>query len=155
MRRAHDGGRYVRMIMDWSERSVFEGVDLNDSFILGLTQDGGRLAFYIEASIWPASKYYSTPKAGEYTCYRKAVLEFVGSIEIIGLRPIELTPSSSDPDGSKDYGNIDSLMALDNGFRLTGDFVDVSIKGGELRFGFTHKKRRQADKISAAPGVKN
>jgi len=122
------------MIMDWSEMSVFEGVDLSDSFILGWTQDGGRLAFYIEASIWPASKYYSTPKAGEYTCYRKAVLEFVGSIEIIGLRPIELTPSSSDPDGSKDYGNIDSLMALGNGFRLTGDFGDVSIKGGELRF---------------------
>ncbi len=113
---------------------VFEGVNLNDSFILGWTQDGGKLAFYIEASIWPASKYYSTPKAGEYTCYRKAVLEFVGSTEITGLRAIELTPSSTDPDGSKDYGNIDSLKASESGFRLAGDFGDIIIKGGELRF---------------------
>jgi len=113
---------------------VFEGVDLNDSFILGWTHDGGKLAFYIEASIWPASQYYSTPKAGEYTCYRKATLEFVGCMEITGLHPIQLTPSSVDPDGSKDYGNIDSLVALESGFRVVGDFGDVSIRGGELRF---------------------
>lgn len=113
---------------------AFEGVDLNDSFVLGWTQDDGRLAFYIEASIWPASKYYSTPKEGEYTCYRKAVIEFVGFIEIIGLRPIELTLSSTDPDGSKDYGTVDSLVVSENGFILTGDFGDISIKGGELRF---------------------
>ncbi|MDG5501212.1 hypothetical protein [Marinobacter sp. BGYM27] len=122
------------MMMDWREMPVFEGVDLNDSFILGWTQDGGRLAFYIEASIWPESKYYSTPKAGEYTCYRSAVLEFVRAIEITGLRPIELTPPSIDPDGSKDYGNIDLLVTSESGFSLAGDFGDVSIRGGELRF---------------------
>lgn len=113
---------------------VFEGVDLNDSFILAWAQEDGRLAFYIEASIWPTSKYYSKPKAGEYTCYRRAVLEFTGAAEITGLRPTELTPSSIDPDGSKDYGNIDSLVASESGFRLAGDFGDVNIRGGELQF---------------------
>jgi len=42
--------------------------------------------------------------------------------------------SSTDPDGSIDYGNIDTLQVVDGGFELTGNFGNIKISGGELRF---------------------
>ncbi|CAA0113597.1 Uncharacterised protein [Halioglobus japonicus] len=122
------------MSMDWNQIELFNGIDLNDSFVLGWTHEDDQLSFELEASIWPASEYYSKPKDGEYTCYRKAALKFTSVKSINGLKPIELVPSTNDPDGSTDYGNIETLCQTENGFNLSGDFGSVNITGGELQF---------------------
>lgn len=113
---------------------VFNGIDLNDSFVLDWSYENNRLCFELEASIWPASKYYVEPKLNEYTCYRKAKLQFVNTVSITGLKPKSAVISSTEPDGSIDYGNIDTLQVVDGGFELTGDFGHIKISGGELRF---------------------
>ncbi|SEI13863.1 hypothetical protein SAMN05660691_04137 [Rheinheimera pacifica] len=113
---------------------VFKGIDLNDSFVLDWSSEKNRLCFELIASIWPESKYYVEPKLNEYTCYRKATLQFVNTVSVTGLRPKSAVISSIDPDGSMDYGNIDTLQVVDNGFELTGDFGYIKISGGELRF---------------------
>jgi len=64
--------------MDWTQIELFKGIDLNDSFILSWVHEDDQLTFDLEASIWPESKYYTTPKEDEYTCYRKATLSFKG-----------------------------------------------------------------------------
>ncbi len=39
-----------------------------------------------------------------------------------------------DPDGSADYGTIDSFMREDDGtFRLCGDFGDVHLRANDFR----------------------
>jgi hypothetical protein len=126
---------YVQMIMNWTESETFKGIDLNDSFVLSWSQEGGSLSIDLEACIWPESKYYSKPKKDEYTCYKKAVLSFVGVESIEGLKPIDsVSLTSTDLDGTIDYGNIDSLLKTSSGFEVEGDFGSVVITGGELKF---------------------
>jgi len=122
------------MSMDWTQIELFKGIDLNDSFVLSWAHEDDLLHFELEASIWPESEHYSKPENGEYTCYRKATLKFTNVQSINGLIPIESAPSTTDPDGSTDYGNIDTLRQTENGFKLSGDFGSVDIMGGELRF---------------------
>lgn len=120
--------------MDWYQIEILKGIDLNDSFVLNWVQENDSLSFELEASIWPESEHYTEPKKDEYTCYRKATLGFVGVKNITGLKPKETVQSTTDPDGSVDYGNIDDLQALDGSFLVVGDFGSVTIEGGELRF---------------------
>ena len=122
--------------MDWRQMEVFNGIDLNDSFVFDWSYENNCLYFELEASIWPESRYYAEPKPkpNEYTCYRKATLQFVNTVSVTGLKPKSAVMSSTDPDGSIDYGNIDTLQVVDGGFELTGNFGHLKISGGELRF---------------------
>ena len=120
--------------MDWTQIKLFKGIDLNDSFVLSWEGDDTKLSFELEVSIWPESEYYSKPKNGEYTCYRKAALTFTKVKSINGLKRIELVPSTTDPNGSTDYGNIETLCKTVTGFNLSGDFGSVNLMGGELCF---------------------
>ena len=122
------------MNIEWSQIEIFKGIDLHDSFVLNWSHENDNLSFELEASIWPESKHYTVPKKNEHTCYRKATLEFVGVKNISGLKPRESVQSSTDPDGSIDYGNIDDLKAVEGSFIVVGDFGTVTIQGGELRF---------------------
>ena len=113
---------------------VFNGIDLHDSFVLDWSYKNDFLCFELEASIWPESKYYAEPKPNEYTCYRKAKLQFTNTVSVSGLKPKSAVMASPDPDGSIDYGNIDTLQVVGGGSELTGNFGNVKITGGELRF---------------------
>ena len=120
--------------MNWTELSEFEGIDLNDSFVLSWKKTTDKLEFNLEASIWPNSAYYRKPKPNEYTCYRKATLSFLDVIIVSGLLPIDAVKPKIDPDGTSDYGNIDSLTKNSNGYCITGEFGVVEISGGKLEF---------------------
>ena len=120
--------------MDWRQLEIFKGIDLNDSFVLDWNYENNCVRFELDTSIWPDSKYYVEPKPNEYTCYRKAILQFVNTVAVSGLKPKSAVMSSTDPDGSIDYGNIHTLQVVDGGFELTGDFGNIKIFGGELRF---------------------
>lgn len=123
-----------RLAMEWTELSDFKGIDLNDSFVLGWEQSTDKLEFSLEASIWPQSTYYITPKQNEHTCYRKATLTFSSIDEVNGLRSMESVKPTIDPDGTSDYGNIDSLIQNSNGYSIVGEFGSVKILGGKLEF---------------------
>ncbi len=120
--------------MDWHLIELFKGIDLNDSFILNWNLEGDQLQFNLEASIWPESKYYIKPESGEYTCYRNATLMFKSMQSITGLKPMVSAPSTTDPDGTTDFGNIETLSQTERGYSLSGGFGSVNITGGELRF---------------------
>jgi hypothetical protein len=50
------------------------------------------------------------------------------------LLPIESVRFAKEPDGSIDYGNIDVVVKLESTYQISGDFGEVEIIGGELRF---------------------
>ena len=120
--------------MDWRKLKEFEGIDLNDSFILNWQCTENEFALLIEASIWPDSQFYQAPKENEYTCYKQAQLTFSNCKTIVGIKPMKQAKSNTDPDGSIDYGNIDTLAKTELGFELTGEFGNVQIQGGQLAF---------------------
>ena len=123
-----------RLPMDWTELSEFKGIDLNDSFVLSWNKTSDKVEFNLEASIWPQSAYYIKPKSNEHTCYRKATLAILGAVEITGLLPMDAVKPTTDPDGTEDFGNIDSLIQSPNGYSIAGEFGSVQISGGKLEF---------------------
>jgi hypothetical protein len=123
-----------RLSMDWTELTVFKGIDLNDSFILSWNQTSDKVEINLEASIWPQSAYYIKPKSNEHTCYRRATLTILGAVRVTGLLPMDTVKPTTDPDGTKDYGSIDSLTQSPNGYCIAGEFGLVQISGGKLEF---------------------
>lgn len=111
------------------------GIDLQDSFVLDWSWVDSKLVFDLELSIWPESKHYVTPKADEYTCYRKAQLIFTTVTRVFGLKSKSSVHYTTDIDGSRDYGNIDSLTITPNGYKMSGEFglITIECKGLELK----------------------
>jgi len=112
---------------------VFKGIDFNDSFVLGWSSNETVIIFKIEASIWPESPHYLKPKTDEYTCYRKCEIQFTDFTSYSGLREQSSIKPSKDIDGTFDYGNIDSLLKTNQGFKVIGEFGNVEITNGKVQ----------------------
>ena len=115
---------------------IFKGIDFNDSFVLGWCSNETEITFKIEASIWPESPHYLAPKPDEYTCYRKCEIQFTGFTSYSGLIEQSLINPTLDIDGSFDYGNIDSLIKTNQGFKVTGEFGNLEIISGRVQVKF-------------------
>jgi len=113
------------------------GVMLEDCWVLGWAEENGRLIFRLDASLHPPHPAYEKPRPGEWACYKSAVLTFEGVESITGLRAMADTPANTDPDGSKDYGNIDALSESEGGYAIAGDFGDVAVKARGCSFSIT------------------
>ena len=110
---------------------MFDGVDLEDSWVLGWHVVAGhnQLVFELEASLWPGHEYYVPPSPEEHTCYKHARLIFEQVASIDRLPPVDAVKPNIDPDGSIDYGNIEGLHHAGEGvYKFGGDFGEVSVK---------------------------
>lgn len=120
--------------MNWQDLPEFQFVDLTDSCVLSWEQSGGDLVFDVEASLWPGHLHYQAPRPNEWTCYKRARLIFPRAVRVDGLLSMNEATSSTDPDGTVDYDCIDFLEQNDSGYRLVGEFGEVTIKSDQLRF---------------------
>ncbi len=109
-----------------------DGIDLQDSFVLGWEVSENQFSIQLEASIWPSSVHYFEPKPNEYTCYKKAVLTFSDFSSISCVNGQSAIEPTTDIDGSIDYGNIDSLIKTESGFFISACFGNVSISNGKV-----------------------
>ena len=118
----------------WEEMEFFKGIDLFDSFVTSWKLEGSELSFFLEASIWPESDFYSEPKKKEYTCYKNGVLKFSRWSNVKGLLQQSQVTPSTDLDGSVDYGNIEYFVKTESEFEIHGEFGKVVVLGGEFSF---------------------
>lgn len=88
-----------------------KGIDLEDTWLLAMHFDNelNALSLKVDLSIWPDSNYYRAPLPKEWTCYRKAEINFVGIKEISGLFNLEDIKPSTDQHGEKDWDCIYGL----------------------------------------------
>ncbi len=114
--------------------NYLNGIDLQDSFVLGWSLSETMLVINVEFSIWPDSPYYDLPKKNEYTCYKVGRIIFSNVIHITGLLEQELVKCTQDIDGSIDYGNIDYFDDSCPKFRLVGEFGDVVLECSGVQF---------------------
>jgi hypothetical protein len=113
------------------EKRMFDGVDLEDSWILGwhFDADQHRLVFNLEASLWPGHTSYVLPSPDKHTCYKQAHLIFEQVANVNGLLPMDSVKTNIDPDGSIDYGNVEGLHCVGDGiYKFSSDFGEVSIR---------------------------
>ena len=115
----------------WREMGAFDGVDLEDTFVLGwsLNVEAGWFGFDVEASLWPGHPAYEPPRPNEWTCYERAVLAFEGVLELHGLPDAADVRTTTDADGSRDYGTFDALWRDDEGrWHVAGDSGEVVVR---------------------------
>ena len=123
-------------MINYDEIEEFKGIDLQDSFVLGWKVEDGDIVFQLEFSLWEDHPEYEKPKPGEYTCYKKGSLIFKSVTNLVGLKLLEDIRPSIDLDGSKDYGEIESLFFEKSGLvHISGEFGVVTFycQGFEVR----------------------
>ena len=111
----------------------FADVMVQDCWVLGWRTENDSLVFDIEASLISGHPLYESPKPGEWSCYKTAQIVFSGVREVSGLLPIQSVRATVDPDGSVDYGSIDSISQETNGFAIVGEFGNVLVSASAVR----------------------
>ncbi|WP_284987664.1 hypothetical protein [Arthrobacter sp. fls2-241-R2A-172] len=91
------------------EHDVLRGFYLEDSWVLDINASRGQLVITAEFVLTEEHPSYASARPGEQYCYRKGVLVFDGVTDLTWTGQLSSRPSR-DPDGSVDYGNIDSLI---------------------------------------------
>ena len=118
------------MIREYSELSGFDNVYLEGSFVLGMSEQPGRLEFDMEVALCPGHVNYGVPKSDEQYCYKRGKLAFP---DVTSVEWVEKDFSGyKDASGEMDYGNIDGLTEIDPGwFEVFGDWGHVRIYSSE------------------------
>lgn len=113
------------MTENYDEYETLKGVYLEDSFVLDISEGPGFIRFTLEAVLTPENPRYSAPKPDESYCYLNSVLIFEGITNSTWEH--RTFRKYKDSSGEEDYGNIDSLLTLEDGYRVEGDWGSVRI----------------------------
>ncbi|WJV44614.1 hypothetical protein [Streptomyces flavofungini] len=103
----------------------FEHVYLEDSWVLNIEARPGVLTMLLEVHLLPDHPEHQAPPPGKWACYRKATLVFqeVGDLHWTGQGALPTT----DPDGTRDFGNVDALIGTALGYQLEGGWGEITI----------------------------
>jgi hypothetical protein len=98
----------------------------NEPWILRIDASERTVAFTLEAVLTPHHPDYTPPDPGEQYRYRTGTLLLSSDLpiayELAGIRP------NLDPDGSEDFGNIDTFQPLQaDTWELTGQWGQLTI----------------------------
>lgn len=110
-----------------------EDIFLEDTFVLSWDYSAGCLIFQVLASLLQSHPAASLPASGEWACYRPGVLTFSGVTSVHGLLLQDSVSPTTDPDGSVDYGTIDSLVQVRPGdYLIAGEFGVVTVAARDV-----------------------
>ena len=111
--------------MHYSEVPALGNVYLEDSFVLGITENAGELTFTIEAVLTEQHPAYTPPNPGEQYCYADAQLVLTHTSAVQWVRRAATT--YTDASGEVDLGNIDQMDRVDDHWRISGDWGEVLV----------------------------
>lgn len=109
----------------YHEIAGLEGVYLEDSYVLGITEKADEISFQVEFVLTEQHPAYRPPLENEQHCYRRGSLTFHGVRDVRWAR-LSMRPSV-EPNGDIDYGNIDAFAERDGIFRLEGEWGELSL----------------------------
>ncbi|RBO94338.1 hypothetical protein [Nocardia puris] len=136
------------MTRDYTHYPDLAAIYLEDSYVLGISEEPGEVRFELDAVLTPEHPRYHAPPPGEQYCYARGDLVFaeVTKVEWV-TRSAEIYTDAS---GEEDMGNIDSLVNEDGVFSVEGDWGRVRIwSGTDLRFVMSGEPRSPAEGASS------
>jgi hypothetical protein len=104
----------------------FRHVYLEDSFVLGINAEPGRVVFDIELVLIESHPAYAPPKRGEQHCYRRGLIRFE-NVESLSWTGQMVVKPAVDASGEQDFGGIDDLRIAEGVYALEGDFGRLEI----------------------------
>jgi hypothetical protein len=107
----------------YDELPGLEHLYLEDSFVLGIDERDGAIAFTVEAVLTEGHPRYHSPLPGEQHCYARVALTFRAVADVEW--PERSDHVFTDPDGSQDLGGIDFLKWDGDRFDIAGDWGHV------------------------------
>jgi hypothetical protein len=110
---------------DYWNMPGFEGLYLEDSWILEITARPGLLEFVVDLVLLDSHPLFELRSAGEQYCYRRGVIRFDG---VSSLRwEKQGAPPATDATGERDYGSVDALRETDDAYVVEGDFGHIAV----------------------------
>ncbi|WP_157968698.1 hypothetical protein [Streptomyces geranii] len=112
---------------DYRSFPGFENVSLEDSYVLDIVVRPGVLTLELDLLLLPGHLGYLPPLPGERACFRGARVVFssVCDLHWAGLGVIR---PAVDASGSADFGSVDSLSSLDDGYKILGDWGEIILR---------------------------
>lgn len=113
------------MKINYPDFPGFEGIYLEDSFVLGIAENHDELIFEMEFVVLENHPSFTKPEKGESHCYVKGTLYF-GKVNETLWKKRSLN-TFKDADQEIDLGNIDTLFELDGRYHLEGDWGEIEL----------------------------
>lgn len=114
------------------EHEVLRSFYLEDSWVLDINASRGQFVITAEFVLTEEHPSYAPARPGEQYCYRKGVLVFEGVTDLTWTGQLSSRPSR-DPDGSVDYGNIDSLTIEGDRYIVEGGLGIIDLHAASIR----------------------
>jgi hypothetical protein len=105
----------------------FEDIYLEDSWVLGVRAEPGRVVFDMELVLNESHPAYLPPNAGEQYCYRTGTIRFEKVEALNWTRQLVVKPAV-DATGERDFGAIDVFGIEQGVYVLEGDFGRLEIR---------------------------
>lgn len=113
------------------------GVMVEDCFVLGWSFENQVLTVECSFSLWPGNPNYEKPPPEDWTCYKEGKL-ILRNPQLIGkLVAMENVNKSIDPDGSVDFGSLDSALIDDGQLTRHGPFGAAKVALDDFQFVLT------------------
>lgn len=107
-----------------------DGIVFEDSYVLGIRVEPYCVVVAMDFVLKPEHPMYRPPRADERSCFRE------GRIDIRGFERISWDASgyspSTDARGEQDFGSLDEFTKVGDAWRLSGDWGDLVVSGGEM-----------------------
>jgi hypothetical protein len=119
-------------MIDYTNFPGLTGVFLEDSYVLGISESEGKVAFRLDAVLTPEHAGYHPPNPGEQYCYANGDLVFPDVTGVVWEK--RSSTHYTDASGEEDLGNIDILKVDGDAFAVEGDWGSVRISSAQPRF---------------------
>lgn len=126
-----DGGS-----MHYSQIPGFEGVYLEDSWVLQIIREANSLVFVVDLVLLESHPSYSPPTAGEQYCYRRAQVIF-GNLRSLRWKS-GVSRAATDASGETDLGSFDEFRVRADEYAFSGDFGSIVIAADAPVIRFTY-----------------
>ncbi|WP_159072311.1 hypothetical protein [Streptomyces sp. CMB-StM0423] len=122
-----DGGRERgAMRADYTSLPGFEQISLEDSYVLDIEVHPGALTIKLDLLLLPDHPEHRAPLPGERACFRPATITFspMQAVHWVG----QGAPPATDASGTPDFGSVDSMTRIDDGYQILGDWGEINLQ---------------------------
>ncbi|MGW1712891.1 hypothetical protein [Streptomyces sp. NPDC002156] len=105
----------------------FENVSLEDSYVLDIAVHPGVLTLKLDLLLLPRHLEYRAPLPGERACFRQARVIF-SSVRDLHWAGQSVIKPAIDASGSADFGSVDSMSSLNDGYKILGDWGEINLQ---------------------------